>query len=101
MYTLHYYTLKAREIQAHLSALRALCQGLLEKMRVGPDIMASAPLPGSAGSMGWKELRALNRIMALRGRDDIVAREDRCVRCMVKVRETAGGWGVKVGGCRR
>ncbi|CAN0370536.1 unnamed protein product [Ascophyllum nodosum] len=75
---------KAREIQAHLSALRALCQGLLEKMRVGPDIMASAPLPGSAGSMGWKELRALNRIMALRGRDDIVAREDRCVRCMVK-----------------
>lgn len=78
---------KAREIQAHLSALRALCQGLLEKMRAGPDPLASAPPVGSPEMMDWKELRAYNRIQALRGRHEFVAREDRCVRCMVKVRD--------------
>lgn len=73
---------QAREVQAHLSALRSLCRGLLERVRIGPD-----PLEGAAGAGGdWRQIRAENRLRGLRGRDEVVAREQRCVMCMVNVR---------------
>ncbi|CAM9302235.1 unnamed protein product [Ectocarpus sp. 6 AP-2014] len=68
----------AREVQAHLSALRSLCRGLLERVRIGPD-----PLEGAEAGGDWKQIRAENRLRGLRGRDEIIAREERCVMCMV------------------
>ncbi|CAN0548419.1 unnamed protein product, partial [Ectocarpus sp. 12 AP-2014] len=68
----------AREVQAHLSALRSLCRGLLERVRIGPD-----PLEGAGAGGDWKQIRAENRLRGLRGRDEIIAREERCVMCMV------------------
>ncbi|CAN0000598.1 unnamed protein product [Pylaiella littoralis] len=73
----------AREIQAHLSALRSLCRGLLERVRTGPE-----PEGGNRGE-DWREVRARNRLRALRERDEIIAREERCVICMVHTQPNA------------
>eukprot|EP00903_Cladosiphon_okamuranus_P012867 g12018.t1 len=73
----------AREIQAHLSALRSLCRGLLEKVRTGPDPLEGVRINPVGGGSSWRKIRAENRLLALRGRDEFIARDERCVMCMV------------------
>lgn len=80
--TLRSFLCQAREIQAHLSALRSLCRGLLEKVRAGPD----PEEPKRKRGQDWREVRARNRLRALNERDEVIAREQRCVTCMVNVR---------------
>lgn len=88
--------MQAREVQAHLSALRSLCRGLLERVRSGPDPLGEegnrkrktggvAPVVLGNGGGSWKERRLENRLRSLHGRDEIIAREERCVMCMVNV----------------
>lgn len=89
---------QAREVQSHLSALRSLCRGLLEKIRTGPDPLEGARIDPVGGAGSWRKVRAENRLLALRGRDEFIAREERCVMCMVNVRSRAQGAGRARGG---
>lgn len=75
---------QGREVQAHLSALRALCWVLLEGMRTGLDPLPAAH-SGTGGRGGWRETRARNRFRALQGRSAFIDDEERCVMCLVKV----------------
>lgn len=89
---------QAREVQSHLSALRSLCRGLLEKIRTGPDPLEGVRIDPVGGAGSWRKVRAENRLVALRGRDEFIAREERCVMCMVNVRSRAQGAGRARGG---
>lgn len=104
---------QARELAAHLHALRALCRAIMEKTRTTSDPLeerlvepltkaqrldpgvAGAPgeassSNGGAGTTKGKEHGVRNRILGIEGREALVNSERRCVVCLENV--SRGTW---------
>lgn len=69
---------QARELAAHLHALRATCRTILERIRLDPE----DGTPSSEAATGDADRRRRNRLLGVQGRNAFIGAERRCTLCL-------------------